>query len=77
MVICLESYEVGENSIRIVAYLSHPDLENTIEWSTPENGHMIAKGIGIYAPGLRNLYGLVFHSNGKLYATDQTIRMVE
>lgn len=53
-----------------VAYLSHPDFNGTITWSAPDDGNMIAKGIDLFAMGLRNPYGIVLHSNGKLYATD-------
>jgi Glucose / Sorbosone dehydrogenase/IPT/TIG domain len=53
-----------------VAYLFHPEFDGTIEWSAPDNGNMIAKGIDVFAPGLRNPFGLVLHSNGRLYATD-------
>jgi IPT/TIG domain/Glucose / Sorbosone dehydrogenase len=53
-----------------VAYLSHPDFNGTIRWSAPDDGNMIAKGIDVFAPGLRNTFGIVLHSNGRLYATD-------
>jgi Glucose / Sorbosone dehydrogenase/IPT/TIG domain len=53
-----------------VAYLSHPDFNGTITWSAADDGNMIAKGIDVYGIGLRNPFGLVFHSNGKLYSTD-------
>jgi glucose/arabinose dehydrogenase len=52
-----------------VAYLSHPDFNGAIKWSAPDDGNMIAKGIDVFAPGLRNPYSIVLHSNGKLYAT--------
>ena len=51
-----------------VAYLFHPDFNGTITWTSPDDGNMIAKGIDIFAPGLRNCFGLEYHSNGKLYA---------
>jgi glucose/arabinose dehydrogenase len=53
-----------------VAYLSHPDFNGTIAWSAPDDGNMIAKGIDVFAMGLRNPFGLLLHSNGKLYATE-------
>ena len=53
-----------------VAYLSHPDFNGNIQWSAPDDGNMIAKGIDIYAAGTRNPYSIVLHTNGKLYATD-------
>jgi Glucose / Sorbosone dehydrogenase len=52
-----------------VAYLSHPDFNGSIRWSTRDDGNMIAHGIDVYASGLRNPFGLVLHSNGNLYAT--------
>jgi IPT/TIG domain len=53
-----------------VAYMSHPDFNGTVAWSAPDDGNMIAKGIDVYGHGLRNPFGLVYHSNGKLYSTD-------
>jgi glucose/arabinose dehydrogenase len=55
-----------------VAYLSHPDFDGDIKWSAPDDGNMIAKGIDIFAAGLRNPFGMEFHSNGKLYAQDNS-----
>jgi glucose/arabinose dehydrogenase len=53
-----------------VAYLSHPDFNGNIQWSAPDDGNMIAQGIDVFGMGLRNSYGIVLHSNGQLYATD-------
>jgi glucose/arabinose dehydrogenase len=53
-----------------VAYLSHPNFDGAITWTAPDDGNMIARGVDIFAPGLRNPFGLEFHSNGKLYCTD-------
>jgi IPT/TIG domain/Glucose / Sorbosone dehydrogenase len=53
-----------------VAYLSHPDFNGTIGWSAPDDGNMISTGIDLFATGLRNPFGLVMHTNGKIYATD-------
>jgi glucose/arabinose dehydrogenase len=53
-----------------VAYLSHPDFNGDIRWSAPDDGNMIAKGIDVFAHGVRNAYGIVLHSNGKMYATE-------
>jgi IPT/TIG domain/Glucose / Sorbosone dehydrogenase len=53
-----------------VAYLSHPDFNGAIKWSAPDDGNMIAKGVDVFAPGVRNSYSIVIHTNGKMYATD-------
>jgi IPT/TIG domain/Glucose / Sorbosone dehydrogenase len=53
-----------------VAYLSHPNFNGTILWSSSDDGNMIARGIDVYAPGLRNPYSVLLHSNGRLYSTD-------
>jgi IPT/TIG domain/Glucose / Sorbosone dehydrogenase len=53
-----------------VAYMSHPDFNGTVAWSAPDDGNMIASGIDVYGTGLRNPFGLVYHSNGKVYSTD-------
>jgi Glucose / Sorbosone dehydrogenase/IPT/TIG domain len=53
-----------------VAYISHPDFDGNIRWSAPDDGNMIAKGIDIFASGLRNPFSIVMHSNGRLFGTD-------
>jgi IPT/TIG domain/Glucose / Sorbosone dehydrogenase len=53
-----------------IAYLSHPSFSGTIKWSAPDDGNMISTGIDLFAIGLRNPFGLVLHTNGKVYATD-------
>jgi IPT/TIG domain/Glucose / Sorbosone dehydrogenase len=53
-----------------VAYVNHPQFNGTIQWSAPDDGNMIAKGIDVFAPGVRNSYSVTIHSNGLMYATD-------
>jgi IPT/TIG domain/Glucose / Sorbosone dehydrogenase len=53
-----------------IAYLSHPSFNGTIRWSAADDGNMISTGIDIFAYGLRNPFGLVLHTNGKIYGTD-------
>jgi IPT/TIG domain/Glucose / Sorbosone dehydrogenase len=53
-----------------IAYLSHPQFDGNIKWSAPDDGNMIAKGIDLYAVGLRNPFGICLHTNGKVYGTD-------
>ena len=53
-----------------VAYLSHPDFNGSIGWSSDDNGNMIATGVDNFATGLRNPFGIVLHTNGFLYGTD-------
>jgi glucose/arabinose dehydrogenase len=65
-------YKLKENFLSAainVAYVTHPDFDGNIKWSAPDDGNMIAKGIDLFATGLRNPYSIVLHSNGKLYAT--------
>lgn len=55
----------------LVAHLSRPTFNGAITYNalddgTPNGG----SGIEVFASGERNPYGLVLHSNGKLYATD-------
>jgi IPT/TIG domain/Glucose / Sorbosone dehydrogenase len=55
----------------IVADLSHPNFDGFIEYDAPDDGSPINfYGISVFAPGLRNPFGLTLHSNGYLYATD-------
>lgn len=53
-----------------VAYISHPEFNGTIRWSADDDGNMISKGVDVYGMGLRNPYGILLHSNGQIYATD-------
>ena len=55
----------------IVADLSHPLFDGFIEYDADDDGSPINFfGVSVFASGLRNPFGLVMHSNGKLYATD-------
>ena len=55
----------------IMANLSHPLFDGFIEYDALDDGSPINYfGISVFAPGLRNPFGLILHSNGYLYATD-------
>jgi IPT/TIG domain/Glucose / Sorbosone dehydrogenase len=55
-----------------VAYMSHPNFDGQIKWSQPDDGNMIAKGIDVFAAGLRNAYSIVLHTNGLMYGTENS-----
>jgi len=55
----------------LVAYLADPQFDGTITYDAPDNGSPNGgNGVEVFASGLRNPVGLVLHSNGKLYGTD-------
>ena len=59
------------SSATVVAELSDPNFDGAIKYDavddgTPNGGY----GISVFAPGNRNPYGIVLHSNGYLYGTD-------
>ena len=55
----------------IVADLKNPLFDGFIEYDAPDDGSPINFfGVSIFAPGQRNPFGLVIHSNGYMYATD-------
>ena len=55
----------------IMASLSDPLFDGFIEYDALDDGSPIKFfGISVFAPGLRNPFGLTLHSNGNLYATD-------
>jgi hypothetical protein len=55
----------------LVAYLSDPMFNGAITYDAADNGSPTgARGIEVFASGLRNPFGIVLHSNGNLYATD-------
>jgi len=59
----------------LVADIKAPGFNGTVTYSPADatNPNIVqtgGAGVQVYAPGFRNPYGLVWHSNGKLYATD-------
>jgi glucose/arabinose dehydrogenase len=54
----------------VVAYLQDPNFSGTIRYSQDDDGDLIANGIEVFAHGVRNAFGMIMHSNGNLYATD-------
>lgn len=55
----------------LVAHMGDPLFDGRITYSAPDNGTPNGgHGIEVFAAGTRNPYGLVLHSNGNLYGTD-------
>lgn len=57
----------------LIAYIRRPGFDGHITHSDPEPGVAHQTGgfdVQVYAPGFRNPYDLVMHSNGYLYGTD-------
>jgi glucose/arabinose dehydrogenase len=55
----------------LVADLSDAKFDGFIEYDAPDDGSPINyAGVFVFAPGLRNPFGLTMHSNGNLYGTD-------
>jgi glucose/arabinose dehydrogenase len=55
----------------VVADLANPLFDGFIEYDAPDDGSPINMvGVSIFAPGLRNPFGITLHSNGFLYGTD-------
>ena len=55
----------------IVARLSQPNFNGAIQYDALDDGNPTnSVGIEMFAPGLRNPFGITLHSNGNLYATD-------
>jgi IPT/TIG domain/Glucose / Sorbosone dehydrogenase len=55
----------------LVIDLSNPSFDGFIEYDAPDDGSPINfNGVSVFAPGLRNPFGLTLHSNGNLYSTD-------
>lgn len=55
----------------VVAYLADPQFDGEITYDANDDGSPNGGfGIEVFAAGLRNPFGLVKHSNGNLYATD-------
>jgi len=59
-------------SATLVAYLSSPGFDGTITYDSDDDGNQVG-GLGsveVFASGMRNPFGIVLHSNGRLYGTD-------
>jgi glucose/arabinose dehydrogenase len=55
----------------VVADLSNPSFNGNIQYDAPDDGSPINSiGVSVFAPGQRNPFGIVFHSNGFLYGTE-------
>ena len=59
----------------LVADVNDPGFNGTLSYNPPgepldHNVDLVSGDVEVYAPGLRNSYDLMFHSNGHLYATD-------
>jgi glucose/arabinose dehydrogenase len=66
--------EVPTSGAVLVANIKAPGFNGNITYNPPntysDTVDQVGGDVSIYAAGLRNPYDLVFHSNGKLYATD-------
>ena len=67
--------ETPLSSAILVADINAPDFDGDITYSpsgppTDDDVDQISGDVAVYAPGLRNPYDLVLHSNGQIYATD-------
>jgi IPT/TIG domain/Glucose / Sorbosone dehydrogenase len=58
----------------LLANLGQPGFNGFITYNAPIDGDPITgagpKGVEVFGAGLRNPYGVLFHSNGKVYATE-------
>ncbi|MCI0856767.1 MAG: PQQ-dependent sugar dehydrogenase [Chloroflexi bacterium] len=59
----------------LVADVNDPSFNGTLIYNPPgqpldHNVDLVSGDVAVFAPGLRNSYDLVFHSNGHLYAAD-------
>lgn len=57
----------------LIAYVRRPGFDGRITWSDPDPGLAAQTGgldVKVFAPGFRNPFDLVMHSNGLLYGTD-------
>jgi len=59
----------------LVADVNNPGFDGELIYDPPGqpldyNVDLVSGDVDVFAPGLRNSYDLVFHSNGHLYATD-------
>jgi len=56
----------------LVAHVSDPAFDGVLTYDAEDDGNLVG-GVGsveVFASGLRSAYDFIFHSNGRLYATD-------
>lgn len=54
----------------LFAHVSDPLFNGNIEYDAADDGTPLpGSGVKVFASGSRNPYGIVLHSNGKLYGT--------
>jgi len=59
------------SSSALVAHLADPLFDGTITYDAENDGSPNGGyGVEVLSAGLRNPFGIVLHSNGKIYATD-------
>ena len=59
------------SSSTVVAEISDPLFDGIIAYDKDDDGKPISgRGIEVFAPGVRNSYSMILHSNGNLYGTD-------
>ena len=60
------------SSAILVAYVNKPGFNGTITYDADDNGNQVGAlgDVEVFAPGFRNPFGMVYHSNGLLYVTD-------
>ena len=68
-------YETPLSGAILVADVHEPSFDGNVTYSssappTDDNVDQTGGDISVFAPGLRNPYDLVAHSNGRVYATD-------
>lgn len=60
------------NSAILIAHIYKPGFNGTVTYDARDDGNQVgALGfVEVFAPGFRNPFGMVLHSNGYLYVTD-------
>lgn len=60
-------------SILVANNVRDPNFDGQIKYDSPDDGNVVGNpGVEIFAPGFRNPFGIVLHSNGNLYASDNS-----
>jgi glucose/arabinose dehydrogenase len=55
----------------LVAHLANPEFDGALTYDADDDGNLDGgNGVEVFAPGQRNPLGILLHSNGYLYGTD-------
>lgn len=66
----LQDEEMLSAATLIARDVLNPNFDGIVRYDNPLRRQQVSGDVEVFAAGLRNSFGIVYHSNGRLYATD-------